>query len=139
MWAKLLPEIATTLQAQLPGVTVKTHTDAEVPTPDPDIPGDTADTVRVLRGTSTGRPYYGRPSGQQSINLELWTTHADYAAADYRLMLLEDAVLRALEQLPRTAAHVFNLEILGIDPDGDLFRPTVGSQIRLNVYWRTTD
>lgn len=130
MWAKLLPEIAATLKSQLPGVDIQTHADAEVP----DV-----DTVRVLRGASAGRPYYGRPSGQQSITLEVWTTNTNYADADYRLMLLEDAVMRALEQLPRGGGRIFIVDILGIDPDGDLFRPTVGSQIRLNVHWRQTE
>lgn len=130
MWADLLQDIAAALRFAMPDMAIKTHADAEVP--------DT-DLIRVLRGPSTGRPYYGRPTGVQDINLELWIASGEDAVdADRRLMALEARTFKALELVPRTEGRVFNIEILGIDPDGDLFRPVVGSQIRLKVHWRAT-
>lgn len=110
----------------MPGVKVVTHADAEVPT---------VDTVRVLRGTTVGRPVYSRPAGEQSINLEIWTSSTDTAAADQRLQALEEQAITGLENLPRDGP-IMKVVILGIEPDGDLFRPSVGSNLSLKVYWR---
>jgi len=137
MWADLVQNIAATLQTALNvpdpeteevlhPVAVHAHANAEIPV---------VDAVRVLRGNSNGRPVYSRPAGTVDLSLEIWTTNADAAAADQRLMELELLVARALEQTPRTGL-IFTLQILGIDADGDLFRPTVGSNMRLRVTWR---
>lgn len=126
MWADLLQDLATTLRAALPGVEVVTHADAEVPT---------VDTVRVLRGTTAGRPVYSRPAGEQNVNLEIWTCSEDTAAADQRLQELEEQVTTELENLPR-AALIFKVTVTGIEGDGDLFRPSVGSNMSLRVKWR---
>lgn len=137
MWAGLIQDLATTLAAALnvedpdthavlQPVVVTAHADAQIPE---------VDAVRVLRGDRTGRPLYGRPAGTLDLNLELWTTNADPADADRRLMELEEQVVLALEQLPRTG-RIFTIQILGIDADGDLFRPTVGSNLRIRVTWR---
>jgi hypothetical protein len=137
MWATLIQRIAGALNAALNvpdpeteevlhPVAVHSHANAEIPT---------VDTVRVLRGNTTGRPLYSRPIGTTEIGLEIWTTDDDSAVADQRLMELEEQVARALEQTQR-AGLVFTIQILGIDADGDLFRPTVGSYLRLRVTWR---
>lgn len=126
MWADLLQDLATTLRAALPGVEVVTHADAEVPT---------GDTVRVLRGATAGRPVYSRPAGEQNVNLEIWTCSTDTAVADQRLQVLEEQVITALENLPR-AALIFKVTVIGIEGDGDLFRPSVGSNLSLKVFWR---
>lgn len=137
MWATLTQRIAAALNAALnvpdpetqvvaKPVAVRAHADAEIPT---------VDTVRVLRGPSNGRPLYSRPTGTVDLSLEIWTTHDDPAVADQRLMELEMQVATALEQTSRTGL-VFMIQILGIDTDGDLFRPTVGSNMRLRVTWR---
>lgn len=139
MWADLIQDIAATLDAALnvadpetgsvaQPVRVSAHADAEIPE---------VDAVRVLRGDRTGRPLYGRPAGTLDLSLEIWTTNADPAAADRRLMELEEQVVRALEQTPREGL-IFTIQILGIDADGDLFRPTVGSHLRTRVTWRQT-
>lgn len=137
MWATLIQGIASALTTSLnvadpetgeviQPVAVHAHANAEVP----DV-----DTVRVLRGNSNGRPLYSRPGGTVDLSLEIWTTHDDPAVADQRLMEMELQVARALEQTPRTGL-IFMIQILGIDADGDLFRPTVGSNLRLRVTWR---
>lgn len=126
MWADLLQDLATTLRAALPGVEVVTHADAEVPT---------VDTVRVLRGATAGRPVYSRPAGDQNVNLEIWTCSEDTAAADQRLQELEEQVTTELENLPRDGP-IMKVVILGIEPDGDLFRPALGSNLSLKIYWR---
>lgn len=139
MWADLIQDIAATLDAALNvedpdthtilhPVAVSAHADAQIPE---------VDAVRVLRGDRTGRPLYGRPAGTMDLSLEIWTTNADAAAADLRLMELEEQVVRALEQTPRDGL-IFTIQILGIDADGDLFRPTVGSHLRTRVTWRQT-
>jgi len=137
MWATLIQRMAAALNTALNvpdpvtglvanPVLVLTHAGAEIPT---------VDAVRVLRGVSNGRPLYGRPAGTVDLNLEIWTTHDDAAIADQRLMALEMQVATALEGTAR-ADLIFTIQILGIDPDGDLFRPTVGSNLRLRVTWR---
>lgn len=126
MWADLKQTLAEVLRALLPDVDIAIHAIAEIPT---------ADTVRVLRAASTGRPVYGRPAGVQELDLELWVTDDDPALADQRLMVLEERVTFALEAIPRDEM-ILKIEITGIDPDGDLFRPTVGSRMKLKVNWR---
>ncbi len=126
MWADLLQRLQQALSRQLPDVVVVTHADAEVP----DV-----DTVRILRGETSGKPLYGWPSGVQNLTLELWVKHSDYSIADQRLMSLEQRVDKALEQVPREGL-ISKIEVLGIEPDGDLFRPHVGSAFKLKVHWR---
>lgn len=127
MWAEIKQAIADTLAAELGGgVSVTAVADAEIPT---------VDAVRVLRAATSGRPVYGRPVGVQQLDVEMWVTDDDPAAADARLDELEEQVTRALEQIPRDS-FILKVEITGIDPDGDLFRPTVGSRMGLRVNWR---
>lgn len=127
MWAELKEIIAETLRAALGDeVMVCAVADAEIPT---------VDAVRVLRGATSGRPVYSRPAGVQELALELWVTDDDPAAADRRLMDLEERVTVALEEVPRDSM-ILKIDIAGIDPDGDLFRPTVGSRMNLRVNWR---
>jgi len=95
----------------------------------------TVDTVRVLRGATGGKPLYGRPAGEQELVLEIWTTHEDPTLADDRLEALESAVAVALETVPRDGT-VMKIDVLSIDPDSDLFRPTVGSRMNIRVIWR---
>ncbi len=126
MWADLKQTLAEVLRAALPEVEIATCATAEIPT---------ADTVRVLRAATAGRPVYSRPVGVQELDLELWVTDDDPAVADQRLMVLEERVAFALEQVPRDEM-ILKIDIVGIDPDGDLFRPTVGSRMNLKVNWR---
>jgi hypothetical protein len=126
MWADLKQVLADVLRAALPEVIVETHADAQIPT---------EDTVRVLRAATSGRPVYSRPTGVQDIDLECWVTAEDPADADQRLMVLEERVTFALERIPRDEM-ILKIDIVGIDPDGDLFRPTVGSRMQLKINWR---
>lgn len=68
--------------------------------------------------------------------MEVWTyDENDYAAADRRLQELEALVAKALENLPR-GGLIFKVTVIGIEGDGDLFRPSVGSNISIRVHWR---
>lgn len=136
MWADIIQLLREALDAALnvpdpdtgevaQPVTVVAHADAEIPE---------VDTVRVLRGVRSG-PIYPRPTGTLDFNLELWTTAADPAVADQRLQALETAVVTGLLNIRRDTL-ILKTDILGIDPDGDLFRPTVGSNLRLRVSYR---
>lgn len=126
MWADLIQDLATVLKAALTGVTVVTYADAEVPV---------VDTVRVLRGAMTGRPVYGQASGEQAVNLEVWTKNDDAAKANQQLQSLESRVIDALKNLSREGP-ILKATVTGIEPDGDLFRPSLGSNIRVRVNWR---
>ncbi len=126
MWADLLQRLVEALRRELPDTTVVAHADAEVPA---------VDTVRVLRGASSGSPVYGRPAGAQDLNLELWVKDDDFEVADRRLMALEARVIKALEQ-PSREGWIYKIDVLGIEPDGDLFRPSLGSNLRVKVHWR---
>ena len=126
MWATLIQIVASALQSDLPGVTVATYADARIPD---------EDTVRVLRGSSPERPLFAQLSGSESLALECWTRNEDPALANQQLQTLENNVIAALRNLPRVDP-IINLSIAGIDPDGDLFRPNLGSRIRLTITWR---
>jgi uncharacterized ParB-like nuclease family protein len=126
MWADLLQRLQQSLARELPEVIVVTHAEAEVPE---------VATVRILRGETAGKPLYSWPQGVQNLTLELWVKDTDYAAADRQLMALEQRVGNALEQMPRDGL-ISKIDVLGIEPDGDLFRPALGSGMRLKVHWR---
>ncbi|MCP5197309.1 MAG: hypothetical protein H6974_11060 [Gammaproteobacteria bacterium] len=126
MWATLTETLVGALQADLPGVEVTRFADAQIPDDD---------TVRVLRGGSQDRPLFAQQSGHENLILECWTRHEDPALANQQLQSLENQVIAALRHLPRVDPIV-NLSISGIDPDGDLFRPNLGSRIRLTIHWR---
>ena len=126
MWATLIQSIATALRTALPTVTVLTVADA--------VTYDT-DTVVVKRASSTGRPVYSRPTGVQDLAIECWTRHDDSATADTQLQALEENVVTALESLPRNEL-IMSLDLISMDPDGDLFRPIVGSQLTIRIHWR---
>lgn len=127
MWATLIQIIAAGLQSDLPGVIVTTYADARIPD---------EDTVRVLRSNSPERPLFAQLSGSENLALECWTRHEDPALANQQLQALESNVIAALRNLPRVDPIV-NITLTGIDPDGDLFRPNLGSRIRLSITWRT--
>lgn len=126
MWATLIQTVAAALQTGLPGVVVTTCADSQIP----DV-----DTVRVLRGSSPARPLFAQQSGSENLALECWTRHDDAAQANLQLQTLESNVLAVLRTLPRVDP-ILNLAITGIDPDGELFRPNLGSRISLSVVWR---
>lgn len=126
MWATLIQIVTSALQAGLPGVVVTPYADSPIP----DV-----DTVRVLRGSSPARPLFAQQSGSETLALECWTRHADAATANQQLETLENNVIAVLRTLPRIDP-ILNLSITGIDPDGELFRPNLGSRMALTVTWR---
>jgi hypothetical protein len=107
-------------------VAVETVADAVVPD---------GDTVRVTRASSPPRPLYAQLSGVETLALECWTRDDDPAVASARLQDLEETAFAALRGLSRIDP-ITNIAITGIDPDGDLFRPAVGSRITLTISWR---
>lgn len=131
MWAAIKAQLVAHLTEQLDGVDVLPYPTAETPA---------VDTVMVARGPSAANDARRTGRGTDDLVIQCWTDgHANEAATDAALEALENRVLEALETLPSTAPGVRNLSLslLGIDPDGDLFRPAVGSQINLRVDWRT--
>lgn len=126
MWAALIQTVATTLRTALPTVNVQTYSDAAIPD---------EDTVYVKRAGSPSRPLFAQLSGAENLILECWTRDPDPATADLKLQTLEHNVIAALRTLPRVEPIV-SLTITGIDPDGDLFRPNVGSQLSITINWR---
>lgn len=127
MWNTLIQTVATALQTTLTTTaTVRTASDAEVP----DTP-----TVVIRRGSQPARHLFTQLSGAENLVLECWTQDDDPDAANLKLEALEDAVMDALRTLPRVDP-ITNIAITGIDPDGDLFRPIVGSQISITITWR---
>ena len=84
-----------------------------------------------------------KQSGTCVLLVECWEYERDpgvYDEADARLNELENAVIDSLPafvQSQHTLNRVTNLEF-SIDPDGDLFRPSVASQITLTFTWRGT-
>ncbi len=126
MWATLIQIVISRLQTALgESVAVGAVFDAEVP--------DSA-TVYVLRGGSIEPSLYGE-RGAETIIIECWVRDEDAAAADVALETLENNVIAALQTLPHSES-VMSVAITSIDPDGDVFRPTVGSRINLTLSWR---
>lgn len=126
MWSVLIQTVSAALQIALPDVVIKQEADARIP----DV-----DTVRVLRGASPARALFAQQSGSETLVLECWTRNDDPALANQQLEVLENQVIAALRTLARVDP-ILNLAIDGIDPDGDLFRPNLGSRIRLTINWR---
>jgi hypothetical protein len=126
MWATLIQTVAAALRTALPTVIVLAYSDA--PAPD-------EDTVYVKRVGSPSRSLFAQQSGTENLVLECWSRDLVPATADLKLQTLENNVIAALRTLPRVDPIV-NLTITGIDPDGDLFRPNVGSQISITINWR---
>jgi len=126
MWATLIQLVTSALQAGLPGVVVTAYADSPIP----DV-----DTVRVLRGSSPARPLFAQQSGSETLALECWTRHDDAMTANSQLETLENNVIAVLRTLPRLDP-ILNISITGIDPDGELFRPNLGSRMTLTVTWR---
>lgn len=125
MWATLIQTVATALRTALPAVVVETVAD----TPAPDV-----DTVYVLRGGSV-EPSLFAERGVENLILECWSRDEVPATADLKLETLENNVVAALRGLPHTGPMI-SLSFTGIDPDGDIFRPNVGSRIYLTIAWR---
>lgn len=126
MWATLIQTVAAALRTALPTVIVLAYSDA--PAPD-------EETVYVKRAGSPSRSLFAQQSGTENLVLECWSRDLVPATADLKLQTLENNVIAALRTLPRVDPIV-NLTITGIDPDGDLFRPNVGSQISITINWR---
>ncbi len=126
MWATLIQLVATTLRTELSEIPVLTHGDAALPD---------SEMVIVKRGGSPTRHVFVQQSGVENLVLECWTHNEDPDAANVALEVLEERVIAALRTLPRSDP-VVNLTITGIDPDGDYFRPTLGSQISIQINWR---
>lgn len=127
MWVTLIEIISAALKLALPDVVVVAYADAAVPT---------VDTVRVLRGSAPAWSIYAQQHGSDALAIECWTYDDDPAIADQKLQALEQRVIDVLRALPRTEP-LLNISPMGIDPDGDLFRPSRGSRMALNVTWRT--
>jgi len=127
MWATLIQTVATALRTALPTVIVQAYSDA--PAPD-------EDTVYVLRGGSV-EPSLFSERGVENLILECWTRDPVPATADLKLQTLENNVVAALRGLPHSGPIV-SLSFTSIEPDGDLFRPNVGSRIYLALNWRET-
>lgn len=126
MWAELLDLLVTRLRADLYGVVVTAYADAVIP----DVP-----TVRVLRASSPARPLFAQMSGAEFFAVECWVRAEDPEDANRALADLEERVLVALRAIPRIDP-ITTVTIAGVDPDGDLFRPNLGSRINLNISWR---
>ncbi|TVR59427.1 MAG: hypothetical protein EA420_15960 [Candidatus Competibacteraceae bacterium] len=126
MWLELQGIVANAVRAALPGVAVATVVDAVVP----DV-----DTVRVTRASSPARALFQQLSGVEALAVECWTRNDDPDLASAQLQALERDVLAALRGITRIDP-ITTIDITGIDPDGDLFRPAVGSRINLTISWR---
>lgn len=127
MWARVIEIITGILKSSLAGVEVMAYADAVVPT---------VDTVRVLRGSAPAWSLYAQQHGSDAIVIECWTCHDNPAIADQQLEALEERVIAALRSIPR-AEPIISIHPMGTDPDGDLFRPSRGSRMSLNVNWRS--
>lgn len=126
MWAELLDLLAAKIRADLTGVVVTAYADAVIP----DVP-----TVRVLRASAPARPLFAQMAGTEFFAVECWVRHEDPETANRALADLEERVLTALRAIPRIDP-ITTVTLAGVDPDGDLFRPNLGSRINLNISWR---
>lgn len=83
---------------------------------------------------------FGEPwRGTQTIYIECWEHDPDdFAAAYERLETLETAVLALIRKIPNNLLDevVVNARVSAVEPDNDVFRPSVGSQITLLLDYR---
>lgn len=131
-WADLISDIAERLR-ELDDAPVQTNAEAKVP--------DCA-LLAVRRGVVNEQQTFAIDSdGVAAVAVECWEyDRDDYDAANSRLAALERSVVdvletyaQALPELRRVAALIS----IRIEPDGDLFRPAVGSEITATIAWRS--
>lgn len=97
-------------------------------------------TVIVKRGpVSPHLPSHGDRAGQIAVVLECWANaNNDRAVANLDLQELETTVAALLDEWVRAVRTTWTLTLqIRIDPDGDFFRPSLGSQMTVDIDWRT--
>lgn len=130
MWASLLSSLAGHLELALLDVQVVRNASAQV---------WERPTVTLARGPTQRRATVDWTGGVQDIWIECWEHDTDPLLANTALEALEaavqaetDAWLAALA-LPGVCVAG---EWLGTEPDGDMFRPSVGSRATLRLSWQ---
>lgn len=96
-------------------------------------------TVIVKRGpVAPHHPAMGDRAGQIGVVLECWANATtDRAVANQDLQDLENTVAGLLDSWVRSVQHTWTLTLqIRIDPDGDFFRPSLGSQMTVEIDWR---
>lgn len=96
-------------------------------------------TVIVKRGpVSQHLPSHGDREGQIAVVLECWASaNEDRAAGNLDLQELENTVAALLDDWVRAVRTTWTLTLqIRIDPDGDFFRPSLGSQMTVDIGWR---
>lgn len=130
MWADILVALRSRILAVEPETPVEVGGSAAVPD---------FRQVTLLRGPGT-RPADADMTGQatQTVYVECWEHHKTTAEANARLQALEMAVIGAMTasgpQLLSGWGALVNVE--NIEPDGDAFRPSVGSRMTVRVNLR---
>ncbi len=133
-WWDIINALYTALLAgtTLDGVKVQLGASAEVPA---------AATVLLVRGGSTPPTKHDTVAGEQILFVECWEHGPadDNTVAYRRLALLEEKFRAALnawvDSNPFPEAQIS--AVPGeFQPDGDIFRPSVGSRMELNIKWR---
>jgi hypothetical protein len=138
MWWTLLAALRDHLAAILNLVT-------SPPTPPSDIiiiGGDglipKTNTIILKRGPAKTNYWLETWSGINLFFIESWSYDLDDPEQAYiNLMRLESRIVTALAQPITLAGYELNTRITAIDPDGDVFRPSVGSQMTVEIEWRT--
>lgn len=102
------------------------------------IPSTT--TVRVKRGfNDQAWPIHRlKATGIDVILIECWVCNQNSLTAYQALAALEMAIIAAL-RIWKVSGYVLVDITVTEEPDGDLFRPAVGSQLNVRVEWRLAD
>ncbi len=132
MWFEIIKSLADHIAATLDDTAVNRYASASVPR---------RRQVDFLRGPGTPTATF-RTSGkfEQTVYVECWEFDEDADTASAALESLENEVIAALLSCGAVAAQSQTIEAIvkltNIEPDGDAFRPSVGSRMTLVVTGR---
>lgn len=131
MWAAAINSLKTYFEAENSGVDVRVNASGETPE---------QPTIRIIRGTQDiGEVAQGRIS--MDVAIECWAYGVDELAANTDLAALEGAVLRQVRAWGNSnpvAGWQLRVDSANqtIEPDGDVFRPSVGSRMIFKIIGR---
>lgn len=131
MWAQILDALRDRLLAADSTLEVHVGGSAEVPQ---------SRRVTLMRGPGTTYAEFVESGRiEQTVYAECWAHADDPAVANTKLQALEQMVIETMQSagpqrlLPHTDALA---RVTQIEPDGDAFRPSVGSRITLKMQLR---
>lgn len=98
----------------------------------------TEPTIILKRGPAKTASWTESWSGVNWFYLEVWNHNDNVETAYSGLATLESTIISALSHPIQLAGYELLTRIIAVDPDGDAFRPSAGSQMTIEIEWQKT-